>query len=662
MTIKLNHRLWTRFRQQTRVWRTGVLPGVVVISCITIARLTGSLQVLEWMAFDYFLRSRPIEPADPKVVIVGINETDIKAVGKYPIPDRELATLLRTLQQYQPRAIGLDVFRDLTADPHRAELAEVFRTSRNLIGIETALGNQSNLTVKPPPELPPERIGMVDVIIDPDGKLRRSLLASKVDSGDTKYALPLRLAALYLGSEGIPFQHGERASDPIRLGQVAIPRFRPTTGSYVGAQAGGNQVLLNFHSHAKPFHMVSMMEVINGEVDPFLLHDRVVLIGMTAASVNDTFMTSATKSTLLTETLGDLAQYQVIYGVEYQAHATSQLINAALNGRPLLHTWIDELEYLWIWLWGLTGITLGLVLQSPWKTLLSLALSSAGLVCLSYALLVSSWWIPVVPTLLALCAAGLTTSFFDRDFRSLLEQRSVTLKQTYDAVHNGPLQTLAAILRSLDDEPANARLRSQLQALNQELRSVYESMNQALITGEHPYSQTPIQELLYQVYENTLQRDLPGFASIKTFIPPDFTPLKDCPLTADQKQGLCLFLQEALCNVGNHAIEATYLDVACKQDQYQYSLQIIDNGMELTSDLQPPRRGRGTDQAKELARSLRGKFCRAPHTPQGIVCQLTWEVRSPWLQNLISGLKLTPAKRVAQLGRTASEWEHPSEF
>lgn len=662
MKIKLNHRLWTQLRQQTRVWRTGVLPGVVVISCITIARLSGSLQALEWMALDYFLRSRPVEPAESKVVIVGINEADVKAVGKYPIPDRELATLLKTLQTYKPRAIGLDVFRDLTTDPNRAELAEIFRTSPNLIGIETALGSQAGLTVEPPPELPPERIGMVDVIIDPDGKLRRSLLATKVDSGQTKYALPVRLAALYLRSEGIPLQHGDRASDPIRLGKVTIPRFRATTGGYVDAPAGGNQVLLNFHSHPQPFTIMSMMEVINGEVDLSIIHDRVVLIGMTAASVNDTFMTSATKSTLLAEALGNQAQYQVIYGVEYQAHATSQLINAALKGRPLLHTWGDELEYLWIWVWGLAGITLGLILQSPWKTLLSLAMSSAGLACLSYGLLITSWWIPVVPTLLALCAAGLTTSFFDRDFRSLLEQRSVTLKQTYDAVHNGPLQTLAAILRGLDDEPANARLRSQLQALNQELRSVYESMNQALLTGEHPYSQTPIQELLYQVYDNTLQRDLPGFASIKTFIPPDFTSLQDCPLTADQKQGLCLFLQEALCNVGNHAIEATYLDVVCKRNQYQYSLLIIDNGMALKSDQYPPRRGRGTDQAKELARSLRGKFEREPHLPQGMVCQLTWAVRLPWWQNLTTWLKLPQTKKVARLGNPASEWEHPSEF
>jgi len=52
---------------------------------------------------------------------------------------------------------------------------------------------------------------------------------------------------------------------------------------------------------------------------------------------------------------------------------------------------------------------------------------------------------------------------FDRESRTLLEQRSLTLKRTYDAVHNGPLQTLATILRSLGEEDLpSEKLRSQL--------------------------------------------------------------------------------------------------------------------------------------------------------------------------------------------------------
>ena len=141
------------------------------------------------------------------------------------------------------------------------------------------------------------------------------------------------------------------------------------------------------------------------------------------------------------------------------------MIHAVLEDRPLLRTWLSGWEYVWIVSWGLVGIAWGLMLRSPWKTLLSLAISSLSLVLICYGLIILGWWIPLAPALLTLCAAGLTTSFFDRDARVLLEQRSLTLKRTYDAVHNGPLQTLAAILRTLDE----SLLRSQLESLNQEL-------------------------------------------------------------------------------------------------------------------------------------------------------------------------------------------------
>jgi CHASE2 domain-containing sensor protein len=597
------------------------------MGCVVIARMTGSLQVLEWTAFDQVLRSRPVESADAQIVIVGIDENDIKTVGKYPIPDPTLAKLLQTLQSYQPRAIGLDIFRDLTKGSDRAELTQVLRSSSNLVGIESALNSNPALTVKPPPELPLDRIGFADVVIDADGKLRRSLLASKVE-GKTRYSFAFLLAQMSLRSEGVRLNHGSRASDPIQFGAVTLPKFQTNTGGYTNAKAGGNQILLNFRAASKPFAIVSLTDVLNNRVSPDLIRDRIVLVGMTATSVNDTFMTSATKGTLFSNVL-DPEQYQLIYGVEYQAHATSQILDAVLNHRPLLRTWLEGWEYVWILGWGLLGIALGLILQSPWKTLLSLAMSGFILILICYGLILLGWWIPLVPALLSLCATGLTTSLFDRDSRVLLEQRSLTLKRTYDAVHNGPLQTLAAILRNLDETP----LRSQIESVNQELRSVYELMKQELLSGENRYIRTPTPELLYQVYEDTLQRDLPGFSSIEIYIPPNFDPLKDCALTPEQKQGLCIFLQEALCNVGRHGIAVNRLDVVCTHKQNEWCLQIIDDGV-------PPvqvnygHSGRGSDQARELARSLNGRFERRSRSPQGIVCELTWQNPTSWRSRL----------------------------
>jgi len=56
----LNAEFWIKVKQQAKVWR--VFPGLAVVSCVVIARLTGSL-FFEWMAFDNFLQLLEAEDA-----------------------------------------------------------------------------------------------------------------------------------------------------------------------------------------------------------------------------------------------------------------------------------------------------------------------------------------------------------------------------------------------------------------------------------------------------------------------------------------------------------------------------------------------------------------------------------------------------------------------
>lgn len=635
--------LWKKIKRRTKIWREVILPGAFIVGLVVLARLMGLLQVQELMSFDDLMRLRPPEPMEQRFVIVGIDEADLKAVGGFPVPDSDLAKLLFILHEYQPRVIGLDLFRDLPVDSGRAELIQALKDIPNLIGVEVAMNRDENLNVKPPPELPPERVGFADFMVDFDSKLRRSILASITWQRELKYSLALRLAQAYLASEGIGFKHSARSSDPIQFGSKELPRFLANSGGYVEADANGNQMFLNFRSNRKPFRVISLTDVINRKFEPNWIRDRIVIIGMTAPSVRNQFVTSAVKSTILSSILKqEGSSNQSIYGVEVHAHTTSQIISAVLENRPLLRVWSNLWEYLWIVGWGLLGVTLGPMLKSPWKTILSLGLVSLGVVGICYIFLVLGWWVPLVPTLLALSGAGLTTSFFDRDLRVLLEQRSLTIERTYDAVHNGPLQHLAVVLRSIGEEDLEAdELRSQLQDLNQELRGIYESMRQEVVAQSDSFYlngnlvldlQTPIHELLYQVYDHTLDRDFPGLATIMNYIPPNFKPLENCRLNPEQKRGLCLFLQEALCNVGKHAIGATRLDVICTKEASRYRLSIVDNGVGMVPLSNFTSENQGTNQAQAIARLLRGKFQRQPCQPQGTICELTWPVSRNWLK------------------------------
>lgn len=635
---------WKKIKQLTKAWREVILPGAFIVGLVVVARLAGFLQVQELMAFDDLMRLRITIPPAPRVVIVGINEADLALVKSLPVQDRDLAKMLRILQEYQPRVIGLDIFRNLPVEPGHTQLVQAFKDIPNIIGIEVALNQDETLNVKSPPDLPPQRVGFADFIVDEDGKLRRTLLASRTWHGDLKYSFSLRLAQAYLSHEGITLEqgnptknHNPKSTDPIRFGSTELPRFQPNTGGYIRADANGYQILLNFCAGYKPFKTISLTDILHRNFEPSWIRDRIVIIGMTAASIKDTFITAAVKTTQVSATSASKnSPNQLIYGVEIHAHAVGQIIRAVLDKRPLLKAPADFWEYLWIVFWGFLGVSIGLILQSPWKTILSIGIASFALAGICYLFLSFGWWIPFVPALLALSGAGLTTSFFDRDSRFLLEQRRLTIERTYNAVHNGPLQQLAVILRSIGEGDLSLeRVRSQLQDLNQELRSIYESMRQEVLThsdslylkGKLILSlQTPIGDLLYQVYDNTLNREFPCFATIMIYIPPDFKPLEKCNLTLEQKRGLCLFLEEALCNVGKHAIGATRLDVICTKEAGWYSLQVIDNGIGYIASSYNTKLGKqqGTKQAEEIARQfIEGRFERLPHNPQGTICKST---------------------------------------
>jgi CHASE2 domain-containing sensor protein len=618
--------IWKKIKDEIAIWRVGALPGIAVIGLVIIIRITGSMQPLEWLTFDSFLRLRPEEPIDERIVIVGINEEDIQNVGKYPIPDQEIASLVRKLQTYNPRVIGIDIFRNLPVEPGHGDLVAAFKDIKNLIAIEKVLPEK----VAPPPGLPPEKVGFTDQITDSDGKLRRSLLATPT-SKEYKLSLSLSLATGYLAHEGISLENGIRDSAAMRFKNTELPRFLPNTGGYVQADDGGVQLLLNFRSGRERFKTLSLSDIKKLNFQPEWIRNRIIIIGVVAPSIKDWITTSAIPATKTAPGR--------IYGVDLQAHATSQIISAVLDKRTLLQSWSEELDYLWIVGWGLLGIGFARLTKSPFINLGAVFIASLCLAIVSYLLLLL-WglWVPVTPAMLvlALNGVGMTALYqHDQALRSRINSRQALIERTFETIHNGPLQTLAKALKCVRDKdlPPNellCDLEKELEKLNHELRGIYEFLQQEpfrqdnclyLGRGLVLNLQDPIHEVLYQVYNYTLERNFPCFKTLKVKIR-TFEPIDDRHLSIEQKLGLCRFLEEALCNVGKHATGVSRLEVTCTTDEGWYTLSIIDDGLGINSF----KEGQGTQQFRYLARQLKGKFRRSPLSPKGTLCELSWPI------------------------------------
>jgi CHASE2 domain-containing sensor protein/CheY-like chemotaxis protein/nitrogen-specific signal transduction histidine kinase len=392
--------MWTRLKQRIWQWRGVLITAPSVAGVLVILRLAGTLQLLELVALDQFFRLRPLEPADPRIVIVAIEESDIKTLGRWPMSDTVLARLLLLLKQQHPRVIGLDLYRNLPAEPGHQELVKVFASTPNLIGIKKVVRNAESDAVEAPPMLSKlGQVGASDLVLDADGKLRRNLLNLRTQDNKPILSLGAKLAFTYLAAEGITPHEVDRNKSQIRLGRAVFAPLQANDGGYIRTDVGGYQILSNFRRLRHGYRTISMTAVLEGRMPPDLVRDRIVLIGSMAESVNDRFYTSYT-TTLSTAPSG----------VEVHAHLTSQLLSAALEGRPLLQVWPDPLEGLWILVWSGIGAVLGWTSPSPRRTATSVLLFGIALLGGAYLLFLAGWWLIVIPPLMALVGAAIMSS------------------------------------------------------------------------------------------------------------------------------------------------------------------------------------------------------------------------------------------------------------
>lgn len=389
---KACNRVRATLHQTAKVW----IPASAIAGSLIGLRATGILQPWELSYVDRFFQARPLEPVDHRVVIVGIREEELQRYG-WPLSDRILATLLTKLEAAQPRAIGLDIYRDRSVGEGAAELKKVFQTMPNVIGIRK-MPDLEISGVAAPPELQERgQVGFNNVIFDPDRKIRRALLYWFEGRQKKHRSFSMALALLYLRDKGILEEGAPSNPKALKLGNAIFPRFNSNDGIYVDADAGGYQTIANFRGGAGHFQTLWMQDVLDEKIPAAKLRDRIVLIGSIAPSLKDFSATPFSES--LVESPRDVA------GVEIQANFISDILSAALDQRTQFKSWSEPVEYAWIWAWALLGTSVCRRLRSPQRNFLAVILLGSGLTGICYGLFLVGWIVPFVPAGIALLAS-----------------------------------------------------------------------------------------------------------------------------------------------------------------------------------------------------------------------------------------------------------------
>lgn len=516
------------------LFKRDVLPlTIAIVLVLWILNHLGTFQWLELLFFDQLMRHRPIEPRDPYITIVGITENDIQQENQWPIPDAVLAKALRNLKAYNPRIIGLDLYRDIPVQNGSEELAMVLSSTPNLIAVEKRLG----IPIKPPPSIPESQVGFVDFIPDPDGIIRRGLLSVQARQGFSAL-----VALRYLQKENIELVPLDPSNprQPFQLGKARITRLQARSGAYTQVDVNGYQVLVNFRGMGcvqfdppacPTFRLYSFKDLLQNRIPPEDLTDQLVLIGAIAPSLQDIFQTPYSR-----------IDNNQTSGIEIHAAIASQIIHAAQGDRTLLHPlpFPEVWELFWLLGWTALATALGAqYLRYPVLIFGFIPLLIFILFALSFGLFLQGYWVPTLLPFMAIVlgsvlsqqrilwinlqksyaelatyATTLETQVADRT-RSLareVEKRQATAEALQQA--NEQLQRLAMLdgltqvanRRAFDDYLLQEWKRSQRE--NQWLSLVicdidhFKAYND---TYGHPAGDRCIQELA-QAFQDTLHR------------------------------------------------------------------------------------------------------------------------------------------------------------
>ncbi|WP_027521382.1 CHASE2 domain-containing protein [Bradyrhizobium sp. Ec3.3] len=321
--------------KRLRIWRRWFARRFGYARLVCLALLVGlaAVRLADWRpveevrvrTFDWYQRLDPREKTQKPVVVVDIDDRTLKAVGQWPWPRTKLAELTTDLTRLGAAAIGFDAmfpepdrlnpdlavetFRNLdeaTREKLRAlpsndqAFAEAIKSSRVVLGEAGLPASNSELDEKLPQtglatlgedphpflfefpgllrniavlEAASAGRGLLTIKPERDGIVRRPPMITQAQ-GVILPSLSFEMLRVMSGSNTMLVK-----ADREGILSVGVPRFSIPTDK--------NGLLWVHFAHHDPSIYVSAVDVLEGRVAPDRIAQRLVLIGTSAAGLND---------------------------------------------------------------------------------------------------------------------------------------------------------------------------------------------------------------------------------------------------------------------------------------------------------------------------------------------------------------------------------------
>ncbi|ACK42497.1 MULTISPECIES: CHASE2 domain-containing protein [Dictyoglomus] len=211
------------------------------------------------------------EITDP-IVIIGIDDSSIEELGNFPWDRKIYKTLIEKLGEY-PKVIAFDLYFDIKSNKDSDKVfSELLKTNNRIIiaAFYTITDNPKFGSIKRlflPLDIFSRysKVGLVNHEYDNDGFIRRFSLIENVFDNNW-YSFPLLVSCEFL--DITPEEYLKNVANILKK---------------------DNKILINYRGGPYLYPYFSFVDIINGNFDPIVFKDKIVLIGATTEALHDTY-------------------------------------------------------------------------------------------------------------------------------------------------------------------------------------------------------------------------------------------------------------------------------------------------------------------------------------------------------------------------------------
>jgi len=281
--------------KRRRRFFAGILIATTIGMAFCLIAHFGLLHGIQLQSSDSLFKATNLNPGaelEKNIVIVGIDDRSLNQLGRFSSWTRSYhAQLIDVLAEAEARVIVFDVLFSEPA-PDDDELAASIRNAGNVIfpfvytilpHKSTAIGQTIALDSIIRPlgtfEESALAVGHANMIPDEDGIMRRLPLVVP-NNGHYEPSLALTAIAKYL-------RRSQAIESPIKDNSL------PFAGRTISLDDSGNMLINYTDDSAAPlnFETVSYVDVLRDNISSVSFQDKIVVIGVTATGLGDTFWT-----------------------------------------------------------------------------------------------------------------------------------------------------------------------------------------------------------------------------------------------------------------------------------------------------------------------------------------------------------------------------------